>query len=89
MEIFVVQGSTGEYSDRTERLVRAFKTEEAAQAFIALLEETYRSFPARGSGGQRSDWKELWMAMSPLDPEFEEDYTGTCWYYERVTLADS
>ena len=86
--IFVIIGETGEYSDRSEWLVRAVRTEDRAQKFIRELEFTYRSVQAKGYGSQREKDAATRKCMSKLDPDFSEDYTGTSYYYGEVTIED-
>ena len=38
--IWVVTGTCGQYSDRSEWVVRAFKTKEQAEKFVALLDDS-------------------------------------------------
>lgn len=81
--IFVVCGTTGEWSDRTEWLTRAFSSEKEAKTYISTLESTYRSFPP-GPWYNRENHEELEKAMEVLDPRFQEDYTGTRWFIREV-----
>lgn len=89
-KIYVVKGTTGEWSDRVEWLAKAFRTEKAAQEFILYLEEKYQSFNQGKRGFNRSEKEEkaLNKLMCSLDPRFHEDYTGTSWYYREVELVD-
>lgn len=48
MKIYVVRGSTGEYSDRTEWLVRAFYNERQSKEFILELDELCRLLNIEG-----------------------------------------
>lgn len=85
--IWIVMGSTGEYSDRTEWPVIAFTTEEAAKAHIAALDVKMQDIP--------QDWREeRWLNddnikahMAPLDPAFAMDYTGTSYFFYEVPVA--
>jgi len=86
MRLHLVIGSTGEYSDRSEWPVRAFKSKAGAEDFIKTLEAEYRKFEGENCGYQRPDQegKSLDDAMKKLDPKFEEDYTGTMWHLDFV-----
>lgn len=42
MTIYIVEGSTGEYSDHTEWPVRAYRTEAAAKEMVELCSAEYR-----------------------------------------------
>ena len=80
--IYVVMGQTGEYSDRNEWLVRAFKDEDAAKNYVGKLTEDgnriRRQFNGRSlRGADKSDW---------IDPNFDCDYTGFNYYYFTTEL---
>lgn len=81
-KIWIVQGSTGEWSDRSEWNVKAFKDKEKAQELINLLETAYQQFPQDVQGYTRPDkqQKRLHKTMGEIDPGFREDYTGTHYY---------
>lgn len=85
--IYVVTGSTGEYSDRSEWLVYAFHTEEAAQAYVDLLGVERQKLPQRS--WDWNDDQKIELAMRAFDPRFSEDYTGTSWFVQAVELKDS
>lgn len=81
-------GTTGEYSDRSEWMAKAFKTAEKAEEHIKILDIKMQEFGAvRGYIA----WKELQAIsakMNEYDPKFIMDYTGTSYYYEEVELED-
>lgn len=87
MLIQVVMGSTGEYSDRSEWIAKAFRTKSEAEEYIRLLEETYRQFSGN-YGYTRGDEEavRLERTIQALDPHFHEDYTGTHWFAEEAEL---
>jgi hypothetical protein len=89
-QIYVVMGSTGEFSDRTEWPLRAYRSEAAAQAEV---ERMHHEINVRIGGRSRHDlrWEErdgIEKEMKQLDPQFEMDYTGTHYFIYTVTLAD-
>jgi hypothetical protein len=84
--IYVVRGTTGEYSDRTEWLTRAFDYEADAVAFCDFLALERQKLPPNESW---QDGQDIEAAMRAFDPGFSEDYTGTRWYVEGVTLQSS
>jgi hypothetical protein len=90
MLIQVVVGSTGEYSDRSEWLAKAFRTKSEAEEYIRLLQENYRQFSG-DYGYTRTDEEaaKLEKTMQELDPHFQEDYTGTYWFAEEVEFENS
>jgi hypothetical protein len=91
MRIWIVHGSTGEYSDRGEWVVDAHRTEEAAQARVKALEAKLHA-----SGIERmTRWDDDWLAAKQAfqsdpdgDPNFDIDYTGTSWYLSPCELRD-
>jgi hypothetical protein len=91
--IYVVMGTTGEYSDRVEWPVKAFQSEEKAEKFINHLSLKYKTYPGgtTGYGFERGPDEEedaLQEYMEEFDPGFEEDYTGTFWYLFEVELKE-
>lgn len=85
--IWIVMGSTGEYSDRTEWPVLAFTSEADARVHIAALDVRMQQMP--------QDWKdnrwdyndEIAAHMAPLDPGFSLNYSGTSYFCYEVKVA--
>jgi len=83
-EIFVVQGSTGEYSDRIEWIVAAFASEHEAYERAdnakaeadRLFEETKDSLLARLD------------AKNKYDEAMEIDYTGVIYGVIKIKLYE-
>lgn len=78
--VWIVEGSTGEYSDRREWPVCAFTTEEKAKELVEELSGLARV--AEQAGLNRDD--DLWRDETPefkklqqKDPRASIDYTGT------------
>ena len=87
--IYVVLGSTGEYSDRGEWLSKAFHTEAEARAFVAFLTEKRQQIAV---DHVRLDWElrsGVEEKMRAFDPNYQEDYTGTRWFVSPVELVAS
>lgn len=81
MTIWVVMGTTGEYSDRREWPVRAFKRKKEAEELItAATQKAHEIFVV----GPRYRWK---TDDNPFDPHMEMDYTGTSYFYYEVELV--
>ena len=81
--IWVVHGSTGEYSDRYEWSVKAFVDEESAKNYVLFLTRERQKLPTQ-------DWDtrgEVERLMRAIDPCFSEDYTGTHWFVSSVPLS--
>jgi hypothetical protein len=89
MKIWIVFGTTGEYSDRGEWPVDAYRTEEGAQARVKQLTEALQE-----SGIERMDrWTDPWeKALDAFraahDPQFSIDYTGTSWHIVACELRE-
>ena len=85
--IYLVSGSTGEYSDRNEWNVVAFKNEEKGEAFRDKLNLLCNKAGVHNS----SSWDispEDEKAIKELDPYFHADYTGTVYYLQAIDLQD-
>jgi len=80
-EIYVVMGTTGEYSDREEWPVCAFYDEEKAKERVVLAEQRVR---------------ELILTMeyheddvtNEYDKYMRTDYTGTSYFYAKVDIEE-
>lgn len=83
MTIYVVIGATGEYSDRTEWLVKAFKSEKEAQEFViaatAIANDQYLK--------KRNKTMLRFKPKSELDPNLDIDYTGAWYKYDKCELV--
>lgn len=79
--VYVVMGSTGQYSDYRQWYVNAYLDPEQAAAACELIEawckeeKCHVNSPASVSPGHQ---------LCPLDPNFQCDYTGT--HYEVVEI---
>ena len=90
MRVYIVFGTTGEYSDRTEWPVRAFLSENEAAQLVAALDERVRIERMDGSGfgpGYYERLDEVTERMKDVDPNFQTDYTGTRYYVVDVPLV--
>jgi len=91
--IYVVMRTTGEYSDRTEWPVMAYRDEKAAQAHVEKATEVadvlMSKFPGYGNDERWKAFCKLVNAFeSPHDPGFRWNDTGTSYYIMKVELAD-
>lgn len=78
--IYVIIGTTGEYSDRDEWLVKAVTSENRAKELVLELSE-----PVRGS----ESWKysQCEAFKHPLDPQcYIISYSGVGYSYKAVEL---
>lgn len=76
--LYVVMGTTGEYSDRTEWPVRAFLDETKAADLVLRAEAEARQLAYRSDHSRKS----------AADPNFRMDYTGTEYYIMPVPLDE-
>ena len=74
--IFVVGGSSGCYSDRSEWNVRAFATKPEAEEFKALLTEAVERHKSavRDRDGGYYEREEEFKKMAHLDPEAQHKW---------------
>lgn len=82
MNVYVVQGSCGEYSDHSEWLVAAFTDEEEAKAFVVACTEAGNAKVA--AHGDKSYWSI--PSGTDLDPNWDVDYSGFNYTYFTVPL---
>ena len=94
MTIYVVMGSTGEYSDRSEWLVCAYTDKLLAEQHAFLAEkwalETQKEYEANDDGtwkvSQDIDDKKLFC---PYDSQMHMDYTGTSYVALPVEVREA
>ena len=94
--IYVIQGTTGEYSDRADWIVCAFKDKEKATSFeqdLTDLSNKYFKSLEKLDLGYWIDFEELpaevqiiYTDLILLDPKFQMDYTGTSYWVKEVEL---
>lgn len=92
--IYVVMGTTGEYSDRIEWPVAAYDNARSAQAHVTQANEFARLIQLRIDDEddplERYDYESGGHPSHPLDPSFQIDYTGgTHYFYVRVPWYNS
>lgn len=84
-KVFVLFGETGEYSDHSEWVVRAYTTKDAADVDCAALNAI-----AGGEAAGRLSWDEREGVIARLkqhDADATIDYTGTHYLVAEVPLA--
>lgn len=81
--LYVVMGTTGEYSDRDEWPVAAYEEKELAELHVTLAEKRANELAA-------AEWRSYDGPKKPneYDPDMEMDYTGTRYFYYEVPLRD-
>ena len=87
--IYVVFGTTGEYSDRIEWVVKAFHTEEQAIEFVTNVTERKDKAEAPYNVNHYVPYNAIEKVAKEIgDPNYHSDYTGTRYYYESVPLEE-
>ena len=92
MNIYVVMGTTGEYSDRSEWPVVAFHTEKAANKRVKELADwaiTKGVHTSQGGGDFNTRARVSKDCPGAGGEYFRIDYTGIDWYVMPVRLADT
>jgi hypothetical protein len=89
-KIYVVMGTTGEYSDRQEWPVHAHMTEAAAVAEICALVAKAKEIGVHSSNCRGiPEWNERKEIAKELgDPGATIDYTGVDWSIMSVDIAN-
>jgi hypothetical protein len=82
MFIYIVQGTTGEYSDRTDWIVCAYISRE-------LAEERASKAMRRATELKRTEWEYSGTIMqNEFDANMRMDYTGTEYTVEETELIE-
>ena len=82
MKIYVVMGTTGEYSDRTEWGIVAYTDEKKAQEHVDNA--TRRSNELYATVG-RYEYRDI-RGQNEFDPDGYNDYTGNSYYLLELDL---
>jgi hypothetical protein len=78
MKIYIVEGSTGEYSDRQDWIVCAYQSKEKAEEHADKAEHRAKEMlPKRYSNFE---------GQNEFDPHMRMDYTGTEYYVIETEL---
>lgn len=85
--VWIVMGSTGEYSDRTEWPVIAVTSEAAAKERITELEVKMQQMPQEWREERWEHEDKIKAHMASLDASFLMDYTGTHYFFYEVPVA--
>ena len=82
MNIYVIMGNTGEYSDHTTWFVAAYTTKEMAELHVQRLEEIMKNTDHLSIIKKNRKIKKA----IELDPMCKIDYTGTWYKVKEVKL---
>lgn len=88
MKIYVVQGSTGEYSDNREWLVKAFVNEKRAADLVQKASERAREVFAMRDDNDWYTYPRPERFNNEHDPNMQVDYTGTNYGILEVELDE-
>ena len=85
MNVYVVMGTCGEYSDRNEWPVVAFLSEERAKQRVVDAERRAKELEA-----EHPDYHDdIPDGANEFDLGMQTSYTGTTYYYLTVEVADA
>ena len=98
--VFVVIGSTGEYSDRTEWVVCAYKDEELAKQHVVLAKQRAQEIRVTRNDlvfpyHRESKAPYVYFGGKPEEPAsrydlfIRVDYTGTDYWYTTTEIRES
>jgi hypothetical protein len=93
MKVYIVFGTTGEYSDRSEWMVAAYTSEDNAKQHVLKATEHANAWQERRNSHELDaltwgEWYALEKSSNPLDPAFKMDNTGTTYCYAPVDVLD-
>jgi hypothetical protein len=80
--VFVVMGTTGEYSDRNEWAVMAYLDEDKAQEHVVNADRRAKELFAT-----HQDCYSIERGANEFDPDMSMSYTGTSYFIYKVPLA--
>lgn len=83
MKIWIVEGTTGEYSDRTDWMVCAYTSQEKAEEHASKA--VHRAVEIQKARPSRYDSPK---GVNEFDPDMRMDYTGTEYYTVECELRD-
>jgi hypothetical protein len=84
--IYIVEGSTGEYSDHQEWPVVAYEEEIDAKLHVAAAEEWARVNSVSTQSDTLLDYHERSDLKNPYDEGMRIDYTGVRYHYYSVEV---
>ena len=83
--VYIVMGTTGEYSDREEWPVCAYTNEQAAQQHVEAAEKRAKEIEVLWRGNEYRMPEGL---KNEHDPDMAMEYTGTHYYIMATQLRD-
>lgn len=86
MKIYIVMGTTGEYSDRSEWPVKAFYCEKVAQDLVVAATRKAKELEVIRNSVSRYDAPK--RGSNEFDPNMQMDYTGIDYYIMETELQE-
>lgn len=88
-KVWIVQGSTGEYSDHDEWVICAYRTQEQANTHAVLAAARAREIQKAADGEMVFSWDLERLGMfNEYDKDMRIDYTGVNYQVIEVELRD-
>lgn len=88
MKVWIVEGSTGEYEDRQQWIVKAFASEERAEALQARLNDILKENQLHYYNVTERDDYRVPNELLDLDQNAEVVYTGACYYVYSIEIEE-
>ena len=82
--VYLVMGTTGEYSDRTEWPVKAYLDKGKAEQHVEQASKKAAEIDVTRGGC----WDYPDKGVNPFDPNMHMDYTGTDYFYYEAELEE-
>jgi hypothetical protein len=86
MKIFIVFGSSGEYSDHQEWTVKAFYDEDRAKELVERATIRGKEIEKKFSDERKYFNRYEDKGLNEFDPDFIYDYSGFNYYIEETEL---
>jgi len=91
-QIYILQGTTGEYSDRQDWLVRAYADEadaiKAQQDLTDAFARLWKYMQDNNLNYYELDYIEYLTEVKDIDPFCSIDYTGTSWWVKPIFFQE-
>jgi len=88
MKVYIVFGTTGEYSDRTEWPVCGYRNEDVARKHADDAMIWAHLLKEKVDDEGKSVFEAREQLISPYDKHISMDYTGTDYYVVEVDIMD-
>lgn len=89
MKIYIVEGHTGEYSDRCDWGVKAFTLEEDAKDFVVECTKAAGEIAVRCGGEYYGQVFDEAKKISPDQNYQSDNYGGTHYSYYEIELVEN